>query len=131
MKKLEFQNQSALIEWASHRARIEPLLRLLYHVPNGGSRHIAEAVNLKRLGVKRGVPDLHLPVARGAWHGLWIEMKAPDGRTSPEQREWHANLRAEGHRVEECRDWIAARDIIIAYLSSPGPGPATREATGS
>lgn len=131
MKKLEFQNQTALIEWASHRAKIEPLLRLLYHVPNGGSRHIAEAVNLKRLGVRPGVPDLHLPVARGGYIGLWIEMKAPGGRTSPEQRWWHAALRDEGHRVEECRDWIAARDIILAYLSSPAPGPATREAAGS
>jgi hypothetical protein len=116
--KIEFQHQSALISWANARAKLHPELRLLYHVPNGGSRNIREAANLKRAGVRAGVPDLHLPVARGEYHGLWLELKSPTGRTSDAQRDWHAALRDEGHRVEVCTDWIAARDILIAYLSS-------------
>jgi hypothetical protein len=117
MKKIEFQNQAALVAWANTRATLQPELRFLFHVPNGGSRHPIEAANLKRIGVRRGLPDLCLPVKRREYIGLWIEMKAPDGRSSPEQREWHEFLRREGHRVEVCHDWIAARDIIIEYLA--------------
>ena len=32
--------------------------RLLFAVPNGGSRHKIEAANMKRQGVKRGVADV-------------------------------------------------------------------------
>lgn len=118
MRKVEFQNQAALVQWANARAPLDPRLRLLYHVPNGGSRDVREAANLKRAGVKRGVPDLHLPVRNSVYIGLWIEMKSPEGRVDREQRAWHDALRDEGHRVEVCHDWIAARDLILDYLSS-------------
>lgn len=128
MRKVEFQNQAALIAWANARSALQPELRFLFHVPNGGSRNIREAANLKRAGVRAGVPDLHLPVPRGEHVGLWIEMKSADGRTSPEQREWASFLHAHGHRVETCRDWIAARDIIVEYLAGQPKRPVARVA---
>ena len=57
-------------------------MKLLHHIPNGGNRDVVEARHLKQQGVKKGVPDLHLPVARGSYHSLYIEMKAETGRTS-------------------------------------------------
>ena len=36
---------------------------------------LKEAMNLKRQGVKAGVLDIFLPVARKDKHGLWIAMK--------------------------------------------------------
>lgn len=39
-------------------------------------RDKATAVALKRQGVKAGVPDICLPVARNGYHGLHIELKA-------------------------------------------------------
>ena len=66
----EAEEQAALFRWALlSRGRI-PELDLLFHIPNGGSRHPREAANLKRQGVKAGVPDLFLPIARGKYHGL-------------------------------------------------------------
>ena len=38
----------------------------MFRIPNGGSRHPAEAARLKAQGVKAGVPDLCIPVARGS-----------------------------------------------------------------
>ena len=52
------------------------------------SRHPAEAVHLKRMGVKPGVPDLFLPFPVPPFHGLWIEMKSETGRASAVQKEW-------------------------------------------
>jgi hypothetical protein len=118
----ETQEQQWLIEWA-HNYRVKyPALSLLYHVPNGGSRHKAEARALRRGGVKAGVPDLCLPVPRGYWHGLYIELKrTKGGRVSDAQREWLDALALQGYRVEVCEGWRAAADVITGYLDTPIP----------
>ena len=73
---------------------------IVFAVPNGGKRDKREAVRLKAEGVLAGVPDLCIPEPRGAWHGLWVEMKRREGgRVSPEQAGIHARLRARGYRV--------------------------------
>ena len=66
----EAEHQAALFRWASLVSLRLPELRLLFAVPNGGHRHRAVAARLKDEGVKAGVPDLFLPVPRGAFHGL-------------------------------------------------------------
>jgi len=52
----------AVVEWADRQAGANPELSLLFHPPNGGSRHGAEAKKLKEMGTRQGVPDLLLPV---------------------------------------------------------------------
>ena len=64
----ESEEQQTLFSWATMQSGRYPELRLLYHIPNGGSRGKAEAGRFKAEGVKSGVPDLCLPVARGAYH---------------------------------------------------------------
>ena len=71
----EATEQEKLISWTQYQYNEYPELKLIFHIPNGGSRNTLEAANLKRQGVKAGVPDLCLPVARQNYHGLYIEMK--------------------------------------------------------
>ena len=52
----------SVMDWARWNQNVHPELELLYHCPNGGSRNKAEAVKLKQMGVKAGIPDLCLPV---------------------------------------------------------------------
>ncbi len=93
-----------------------PDLARLYAVPNGGARHPAVAAKLKAEGAKPGVPDYHLPLPRNGYAGLWIELKSLTGDPSREQREWIQWLRANGHRAEVCRGWVAAWAVIADYL---------------
>lgn len=74
----------------------------VFHVPNGGGRDKREAANLKRQGVKPGVPDLCVPVARGLCHSLYIEMKSEGGKISEAQTGWLRRLRAEGMCAYAC-----------------------------
>lgn len=98
-----------------HEARY-PALRRLYAIPNGGDRHPAVAARLRAEGVRPGVPDYCLPVARGGYHGLYIELKTATGYPSREQKAWVADLRAEGYRAEVCRGWASAWGVICEYL---------------
>jgi hypothetical protein len=71
----------------------------LFHVPNGGSRNLLEAVKLKRLGTVAGVPDF-IGIKDGRAYGL--ELKARRGRLSEAQRVAHEALRAAGVEVATC-----------------------------
>lgn len=116
----EHAEQVALVRWAEWRAPQVPELRWLLAVPNGGDRHPAVAARMKAEGVRRGVPDMCLPVMRGGFGALWIEMKRQKGgRVSPEQRAWIAGLQAQGHKAVVCEGWEHARDVITEYLGEP------------
>ena len=113
----ESQEQQLLFEWAALSAGKWPELALMYHIPNGGSRSKAEAGRFKAEGVKAGVPDICLPVARGGYHGLYIELKrVKGGRVSPAQQGWIAALRDQGYCACVCKGWDDAAHVIKAYL---------------
>jgi hypothetical protein len=95
-----------------------PVLRLLHHIPNGGLRGKAAAGKLKAEGTKAGVPDYFLPHPRGGYHGLYIELKAPGGRPTPEQREFLSAAAEQGYRAEVAVGWEAARGIIRDYMTT-------------
>lgn len=113
----EAEEQVLLFQWASHMALKYPAINLMFHIPNGGSRNLIEAKNLKKQGVKAGVPDIFLPVARGGFHGLFIEMKRSDGgRLSDAQADYIMKLRMQGYQALVCRGFDAATSIIKAYM---------------
>lgn len=97
----EAMEQQKVIAWADNPAVRNrwPVLAFLFHPMNGGQlakpRQRALAASL---GVRPGVPDLWLPVP--CWNtrrvGLVIELKAPGGVASPEQRKWLLDLEGLG-----------------------------------
>lgn len=72
------------------------------HIPNEGKRSYQYGAMLRRMGLRRGFPDLFVPLARLGYHGLFIEMKAGRGRLSDPQREWLEKLNKEGYAVSVC-----------------------------
>ena len=113
----ESAEQQALFTWAGLASAAVPELRLLHAIPNGGLRTKATAARLKKEGLKPGVPDLMLPVARHGWHGLYIELKYGKGRVSDTQKFWHDELTSQRYAVFVCVGWEAAKKTILAYLS--------------
>lgn len=95
----------ACMEWAELASGRYPLLRRLIHVPNGGKRSKGEAGKMKAMGVKKGVPDLLLPLPSGIYSGLAAELKAPGGKTSPEQNEWLADWLASATACRTSSTW--------------------------
>lgn len=108
--------QETLFQWAEYQASKYPELKLLYHIPNGGKRDKVTAINLKRQGVKAGVPDICLPVARGGYFGLYIELKVGSNKPTKLQNEWLCNLNKQGYLATVCYSWQQAAEILMAYL---------------
>lgn len=114
----EAEEQKTLFSWADMQSFKYPELELMYHIPNGGSRNKLEAANLQKQGVKPGVPDICLPVPRGKYHGLYIELKRTQGgKLSENQKRWLKMLAAQGHKSLCCEGWKEAAREILAYLS--------------
>lgn len=112
----EHDEQQALFEWAAWNQSKDAALNMLYAVPNGGKRDMATAKRLKAEGVKAGVPDVFLPVARMGYHGFYIEMKVGKNKTSIEQDVWLTALKAEGYMVDVAYSWVDAATAICRYL---------------
>jgi hypothetical protein len=108
---LEHRMQTQVVEWADLQGRAVPALACLYAVPNAAVRNKGQAGWMIDEGMRTGVPDLVLPVARGGFHALYIEMKRKPNGISANQQKWIDRLRAQGNRVEVC--WSADEAILL------------------
>src|SRR5687767_15037506 len=121
MNATEHDHQSKLFEWAFYQRGKYPELQLMFAIPNGGHRHITVAQKLKAEGVKAGIPDIFLPVARSRYHGLFIEMKRPKGIVQTNQKEWIQKLREQNYEVKVCYGYEDAVLSITNYLNGNKP----------
>ena len=112
----EAQEQAALFDSLEYLKLQYPELSLAHHIPNGGSRNKAEAARLKRQGVKAGVPDICIPVPRGGYHGMYIEMKYGRNKPRETQKIWLERLNAQGYYTVVCYSAGEAIDKILAYM---------------
>lgn len=115
-RRSEDTEQIKVISWAKWQEHVYPALGLLYHCPNGGSRNRAEAVKLKQMGVRAGVPDLHLPAPKGIYPGLYIEMKYQDGRLGDSQKEFLRLAAQAGNYCAVCYGAEMAINVLTEYL---------------
>lgn len=113
----EEEEQAWLFSWAQVNMFRFPELELMHHIPNGGKRSKSEAARFKRTGVKAGVSDIFLPVARGGYHGLYIELKALDGKLSAEQERFITAVKEQGYFAVVAYGGEEAARMIERYLS--------------
>lgn len=102
-----------------------PELKWLHAIPNGGSRgdtaesRAIRGGQMKAEGVKEGVSDIFLPVRRGQFAGLYIEMKKPGNirGTSKEQKEFGEFVKSQGFGFIVCDSWQMAVNNIRDYMT--------------
>lgn len=118
-RKIEELHQIALVDWSKQYwvpKNNFKLGEIMYAIPNGGSRNAVEGYRLKLQGVLAGIPDLHIPIARKGYHGMYIENKSPDGTISDNQEEKIRLLKHLGYYVIVSHDWSYAKEMIEEYL---------------
>ena len=120
----ESAEQQAVIRWwaTAHLSYSLPE-HLLFAVPLQAARTARNGARMKSEGARVGTPDMFLLAARGAFHGAAIEMKRgkshgkPGGKLSDEQREFLADLTAQGYYTAVCYSADDAITTIQNYLS--------------
>lgn len=125
----EHDEQVLIFDFALRLANRYPELDLLYAIPNGGElpyRRISknkvwspERAKLIQEGMKPGVPDMCLPVARNGFHGLYIELKFKDNKPTAEQEVWINKLVEQGYLAVVCWGGVDAIENICEYLGIP------------
>ena len=91
---------------------------IILSIPNGGSRNVIEAANLKKEGALAGASDLMVIAERCV---LFVEMKKPGGRQQKTQQEFQHRVEVLGHKYVVCyslddfmqkvKDWLGTRKI--------------------
>lgn len=120
----ESKEQQALFAWWQYTHHSLGLPEtVLFAVPNGGRRDAVTGARLKAEGVRAGIPDICLAVARGGYHGLFLELKRPEtpgsrkGQVSASQKVVQEALREQGYQCAVCYGARDAVSAICAYLT--------------
>lgn len=90
--------------------------KLLFAVPNGGSRNPIEARNMKLQGTKAGVADVILLIPKKGFASLCIEFKTATGKQSDEQKEFQRQAEACGSKYVIVRSVASAIKTVKDYL---------------
>jgi VRR-NUC domain-containing protein len=119
----EHSEQALVIEWAQRHEGLYPELRWLYSSLNGifipaPKQIVYKIINhMKQEGMKKGIADLCLPVARRGYHGLYIELKRDENsEIKPEQIEFMAFVAEQGYCDKICRGYDETIEVLEWYL---------------
>lgn len=110
VRRCETDEQITVVEWC------EAMRIPVAHIPNEGKRSPVAGRIMKRMGLRKGFPDLFVPLPKGGFHGLFVEMKAEGGETTKEQEEWLSLLNANGYAVCVAHGATAAIEKIRKYV---------------
>jgi hypothetical protein len=112
MKHNEDAEQISLMTWVKAMANIYPMLKFVYHTPNGGYRDVRVAAKLKAMGTKAGVWDIFVPLPTG----LFIEMKIGKNKLTTHQHEFMTGLIDYGYKFAVCYSWHEAALVIAEHI---------------
>jgi hypothetical protein len=90
--------------------------KLIFSVPNGGSRDPREAKNMKRQGVKPGISDVILLIPKKGFASLCMEFKTEKGKQSPDQIEFQRQAEMCGSKYVVVRSVGTAIQTVKEYL---------------
>lgn len=133
MRCSEHEEQVAVIQWCDWNKNRFPGIEKIFAIPNGakaayrklssGKSFSPEGQKLKREGRRSGVPDLELPLARGGYFGLFIEMKAEGGKVDQNQDDYIRYLNHHGYLAVACWGSEEAINVLEWYCSLPPTEP--------
>lgn len=119
----EFEEQSAIFEWAKAMSKRYPCLNYMSGSLNGIRLPLGLAVKAKKNGLLKGFPDIFLPYNNGTYTGLFIELKRlKGGVVSPEQTDFIEYLNSQGYKAVVCKGHSEAISTIFNFIKEVSNG---------
>ena len=89
-----------VFDWIKLNEEEFPVLKTIFHCPSSFfGTNFSVIMWLKKLGFRRGIYDLIIPIAKHKYSGYWIEFKAEKKKLS--------------------KDQVAIKDLITQYSDNP------------
>lgn len=101
-KSEEFDNQSAYFQILALKEKQYPMLKFIFAMQSGAYLSIKTRMKEKKAGMKKGVPDVCIPIQSDGYGGAYIENKSAKGRLKPEQKEFIEHLEKNNYCVKVC-----------------------------
>ena len=115
MKYPESKLQQSCVKW--FRLQYREYDRLLFAIPNGGSRNIVTARILQAEGVRAGTSDLMLALPNRVYSGVFIEMKTGNNKQTPEQIAFQQSVEKVGYQYIVIRSFDEFFIFVNSYLT--------------
>jgi hypothetical protein len=103
-----------LINWFHYE--FPELAEDFHHFANERKCSIQQGRLLKRMGVKKGVPDFFLAIPVNGKAGLWIELKIGKNKPTKEQQEFAERKIRRNYEFGFAWGFEAAKRMILLYL---------------
>lgn len=136
MRFLEHEEQKKVFHWSKIQEKYYPDLKYLNSSQNGVKFTTSKAaIRAKQTGLKRGFPDIFLPLKTPLYSGLFIELKTKEnkslnikkGKISVEQKDWLSYLCKNGYNAVVCYGADEAISEIRKYLALNEKKKETKE----
>lgn len=94
--KSESALQQQIFNWYNNNYCLKNIEKrgMIFSIPNGGTRHIMEAMTLKATGLLKGASDLIVILPNGKL--MFVELKQPKGIQSLEQKDFENRVKLLG-----------------------------------
>jgi len=118
IKNNEANEQAAFFQYAEHIKELKWMHSSLNGAFLAGDKkqRAIQMNKLKTQGMKKGVLDIFLPKLKGVYGGMYIEMKFGKNKMTDEQKEFAADLSAEGYCMFTCYNAGEAIEAVKIYL---------------
>jgi len=114
LPKSEAKIQQECVMWFNKQ--FPQYRNLMWKNDNEGRRSTHRASIAKGLGLKSGVPDLTIAVPNDLYHGLYIEVKEPNGYLSANQAKVMSALESVGYKVVTVTSLLEFQQYIEVYF---------------
>lgn len=112
-EEYEMKKFFEFLDWEGTK---DPIHKLPYHIANAG-KFAKGGFYRKMTGVRRGVPDVHVPFKRCGYLTMYIEFKVKPNKLSEEQVWYLDALTKEGHYCIVAWSGDAAIKEYMRYIA--------------
>jgi nitroreductase len=105
--------QCQMMDWIRSIPDVEPYV---FHIGNERQTSPQQGRLLKRMGVRAGVSDLFIGIAKGKWHGMFLELKVGNNKPTKAQEQFMLDFASQGYYCVWCQGFDEARVLISEYL---------------
>lgn len=113
---LEHHLHTSCMAYCEMQGMLWTELNAIYAIPNQGKRSYQTGGRFKSEGLKKGMPDVHLPVARRMYHSLYVEFKAPGKKPRKSQLDKMDMLYSHNNLVYTIDNYYDFVELVTWYL---------------